>query len=134
MANRAEDAFELAARLERRREAEAAQAAVLIESFVREATQAGLAAQRLMARAYSGTGRYKTNVWGWYIKRDHSVGVGQDGLFYVLHAPASWSARFTGVRLEAAQPALELGRGARDGESIPLADALALRLAAGAQF
>lgn len=134
MSDRAADAFELAARLERRRQSESAQAAVLIEGFARDAAAAGIATERLTARAYSGTARFRTNVTGWYIKRDRSVGVGTDGLFYLLHAPASLGARVRGVTLEPSDPPLELGRGARDGESMPLTDALAKRLEAGDAF
>ena len=131
MDRRAEDAFELAARLERRRQGESAQAAALIREFAATATATGIEPERLYARGYTGTARYKTNVVGWYIKRDRSIGVSTDGLFYLLHAPGSLAARFTGVDLEPADPPLELGRGARDGESIPLTEALAIRLEAG---
>lgn len=134
MADRAGDAFELAARIERRRQGESAQAAVLIEAFARDAAAAGLVPERLLARSYSGTARFRTNVTGWYIKRDHSIGVSTDGKFYLLHAPASLSARVKGVLLEPADPPLELGRGARDGESMPLTEALSKRLEAGNEF
>ncbi len=131
MNRRAEDAFELAARLERRRQGESAQAAVLIREFAAQAISKGIQPERLYARAYTGTARYKTNVVGWYIKRDRSIGVSTEGHFYLLHAPGSLAARFTGAHLEPADPPLELGRGARDGESIPLTEALAIRLEAG---
>lgn len=130
-AKRAADAFELADRWERRRASESAQAAVLVADFARAALAAGLTTERLQARTYSGAPGLRTQVVGWYLKRDRSVGVGTDGLFYLLHAEGGLRARIKGVVVPPADPPLELGRGARDGESIPLADALAQRLAAG---
>lgn len=125
------DALEMAARLRRRQEAESAQAAVLLDVFVRDAQLAGIEPERLTARSYSGDTRYRTNVTGWYLKRDKSVGVGLDGSFYVLHAPGSVLALVRGVTILPSSPPLELGRGGRDGESIPLAEAIARRLAGG---
>jgi hypothetical protein len=88
----------------------------------------------LRARSYGGNSRYRTNVDGWYLRRDHSIGIGTDGRFYVLSTPTSLAARVTGVVLASSDAPLELGRGARDGESIPLADALEKRFAAGDSF
>lgn len=129
-----QDHLEQAARLERKRQAESAQAAVLIERFAQQAAAEGLATERLLARAYTGTATLRTNVTGWYIKKDRTVGVGTDGKFYLLHAPGGLTARLKGVVLVPADPPLELGRGARDGESMPLSDALAKRLQAGNAF
>lgn len=129
-----QDHLELAARLERRRKAESAQAAVLVEQFVSDALAAGIEPERLVARAYTGTAMLRTNVTGWYIKRDRTVGIGTDGKFYLLHAPGGLAARIKGVAIDPSDPPLELGRGARDGESMPLADALSKRLEAGRVF
>ncbi|MGC4175180.1 hypothetical protein [Demequina sp.] len=115
----------------RAREAEAATARVLVEQFARDAIAAGVRPERLTARAYNGSTRYKTQVTGWYLKRDRSLGISTDGVFYVLSTAGGVAARFTGVTLEPGEPLLEIGRGARDGESMPLTDALAGRLAAG---
>ena len=128
---RARDAFELAARLDRLRDSESAKAAVLLEAFARDAREAGLLPERLYARSYSGRSIMRTNIIGWYIKRDHSVGISIDGLFYLLHAPGGITARLKGVTLEPSPAPLELGRGARDGESMPLTESLAKRLAVG---
>lgn len=128
---RAADAFELAARLERRRQSESAQAAVLVAAFARDAVAAGITPERLTARGYTGSARMRSNITGWYIKRDRSVGIGTDGLFYLLHAPGSLRGRISGVVLEPSDPPLELGRGARDGESMPLSEALAKRIESG---
>jgi hypothetical protein len=128
---KARDAYELAARLDRKRESESAKASVLIAEFAREALARGLHPERLTARAYTGNATLRTNVTGWYIKRDHSVGVGVDGFFYLLHAPGGIAERLKGVTLAPSDPPLELGRGARDGESMPLSESLAKRLEAG---
>lgn len=129
--DRGRDAFALAARLDKQRQAESAQAAAKVQAFVERAQAEGLEPRRLYARPYSGKTLLKTDVVGWYIKRDCSVGIGVDGGFYLLHAPGGLSARLKGVHLEPADPPLELGRGARDGESMPIETALAIRLAAG---
>lgn len=132
--DRGQDAFALAARLERQRQAESAQAAAMVKTFATQAKAAGIDATRLTARPYSGRTPLKTDVVGWYIKRDCSVGVSVAGDFYVLLAAGGWSARLKGVHLEPSDPPLELGRGARDGESMPIDKALAIRLAAGSTW
>lgn len=132
--DRGRDAFALAARLDRQRQAESAQAAVMVRAFAERAVAAGVEPGPLNARTYSGRALVKTDVVGWYINRACSVGVSVDGDFYLLHAPGGWSARFKGVHLEPSDPPLELGRGARDGESMPIDKALAIRLEAGATW
>ena len=76
----------------RRSEQESAKAQVMVDRFVAQATQAGLATEELTARPWSGPGRYRTGVVGWYLRRDRSIGVGLDGSYYVLvvatHLPA----------------------------------------------
>jgi len=129
--DRDQHAFELAARLERQRQSESLKAAVLVRGFAEDAKAAGIEPERLTARAYTGRSLLKTDVTGWYINRACSVGVGIQGDFYLLRAPGGWSSRFKGVHLEPSDPPLELGRGARDGESMPMHKALAIRLAAG---
>ncbi|WP_228373359.1 hypothetical protein [Demequina gelatinilytica] len=126
-----DDRLEMAAALERRRQAESRAAAGLIEAFVRDAEAAGLAPETLTARTYDGRSRIRTHVTGWYLKRDRSVGVGTDGSFYVLSTPGGLMERLRGATLAPADPPLELGRGARDGESLPLQEALDKRLAGG---
>lgn len=129
--DRKADHLELAARLERKRVSESRQAQALIEQFAADAVEAGVEPERLTARSYTGSTRYRTNLTGWYLKRDRSVAVGTDGRFYLMHAPASLVSLVRGVTMTPSDPPLELGRGARDGESMPLTDALAARLAAG---
>lgn len=114
--------------------AEGHRASTLLQDFVRHAQAAGIPATRLRARSHRGKARYGTNVVGWYLRHDRSVGVSTDGAFYVLTTPASPTARFLGVTLNPTDPPMELGRGARDGESMPLSVALKRRLDAGTDF
>ena len=112
----------------RRSDQESAKAQVLIDRFVERATQAGLATQELTARPWSGRARYRTGVMGWYLRRDRSVGVGVDGRFYVLAMAPVRFGRWRTVTLRPIPPPLEVGKGARDGESFDLADLLETRL------
>ncbi|WP_061961800.1 hypothetical protein [Demequina flava] len=117
--------------LERAQAAQSRQAEALVAQFVDDANAAGIEPTDLSARSYDGKTRYRTNVRGWYLKRDRAIGVGTDGKFYILSAPKSLKGRFSGVTLEPSPPPLEVGKGGRDGESMPMADALAKRLAGG---
>lgn len=125
---------EMAARLERTRQAESARATELLKAFVADATAAGISPEPLTARTDSGRARVRTDIVGWYLKRDRSVAVDAAARFYVLRTPDSLRARWRGAVIEPSDPPIELGRGARDGESMPLADAIANRLAAGNDF
>jgi hypothetical protein len=116
--------------LQRRGERESAEAQVLIDRFVAQARQAGLATEELMARPWSGRGRYRTGVVGWYLRRDHSIGVGVDGGYYVLLVPPARFGRWRTIPVAPSPPPLQVGRGARDGESISLEGLLQLRLGA----
>ena len=129
-----DDRLAMADALERRRQAESREAAGLIAQFARDAAAAGVRAEVLTARSYNGQSRVRTQVTGWYLKRDRSVGVGTDGLFYVLSTPVGLRERLRGATLSPADPPLELGRGARDGESLPLVEALRKRLDAGSDW
>ena len=118
--------------MERQRQAESRQAAQMVRQFADDARAAGIEPEGFTARPYQGGGaRYRTDVEGWYLKRDQSVGVGTDGLFYVLTVAPSLRARLTRAHVEPADPPLELGKGGRDGESMPMAEALRKRLAGG---
>ncbi|MET0523476.1 MAG: hypothetical protein ABWZ91_01645 [Nocardioides sp.] len=111
-----------------RSEEEAAKAQVLIDRFVAQATQAGLPTEELTARPWSGRGRYRTGVVGWYLRTDRSIGVGQDGSYYVLVVPPVRFGRWRTLELEPTLPALVVGKGARDGESVALDALLQMRL------
>lgn len=126
--HRTEAADAHAEELRRRRVAESNRARVLIAEFVRKATHRGIPPVRLRARSYNGRSRYRTATHGWYLRRNESVAVGTDGEFYLLTVPASLRARVRGADLAPSDPPLVLGKGARDGESIDLADALAIAL------
>ncbi len=112
----------------RRHEQESAKAQVLVDEFVARATRAGLATEELTARPWSGGGRYRTGVVGWYLRRDRSVGVGVDGSFYVLVVAPKRFGRWRAVQLDPTPPPLQVGRGARDGESVALDVLLEMRL------
>jgi len=128
-ARRREAAAAHAEALERAQRAETAQAQALIARFVQESTARGLPPRPLTARSYDGRARYRTPLQGWYLRRNESVAVGTDGLFYVLTVPPSLRARLSGATPSPSDPPLVLGKGGRDGESIDLADALARVLA-----
>jgi hypothetical protein len=127
-AEKAESARYHADALRRRSEEESAQAQLLIDRFVARATQSGLATERLAARPWSGRGRYRTNVEGWYLRRDRSVGVGLDGGYYVLVVAPERLGRWRTVPIHPTPPPLQVGKGARDGESVTLAALLEMRL------
>jgi hypothetical protein len=120
-----------AAALDRRKAAETAQARRLLAEFVQEMTNRGIAPTRLRARVPESRATYRTNVIGWYLRRNRSLGVDTDGNFYILDTAASLKSRALGVRMEPAEPPLTVGVGARDGESMPLEQLLNLRLEAG---
>ena len=112
----------------RREQEESARAQVLVDRFVAQARQAGLATEELTARPWSGRGRYRTGVVGWYLRRDRSVGVDRDGRFYQLVVPPTRFGRWRTVEVQPVPPPLQVGKGARDGESVTLAELLDARL------
>lgn len=112
----------------RRDEQEAAKAQVLIDRFVEQAREAGLPTEELTARPWSGRGRYRTGVTGWYLRRDRSVGVGTDGSYYLLVVAPQRFGRWRTVPIEPSAPPLQVGRGGRDGESVTLETLLQMRL------
>ena len=112
----------------RRSEQESAKAQVLIDRFVAQAVQAGLPTQELTARPWSGRGRYRTGVVGWYLRRDRSVGVGLDGSYYMLVVAPERFGRWRTVPVGPTPPPLQVGRGARDGESVALDVLLEMRM------
>lgn len=111
-----------------RSEQESAKAQVLIDRFVERAEQTGLPTEELTARPWSGRGRYRTGVIGWSLRQDRSIGVGVDGGFYVLLVPPVRFGRWRTVRIDPTPPPLQVGKGARDGETFDLAELLDMRL------
>jgi hypothetical protein len=112
----------------RRSEEEAAKAQVMIDRFVQRATQAGLPTEELTARPWSGSGRYRTGVVGWFLRRNGSVGVDTEGRFYVLNLAPVPLGRWRTVRIEPSPPPLIVGRGGGDGETFALDELLEMRL------
>ena len=112
----------------RRSQEESAKAQVLIDGFVQQAQQAGLPTEELTARPWSGGGRYRTGVVGWYLRSNRSVGVGTDGSFYVLTVAPVRLGRWRTVRMDPTPPPLVVGKGAGDGEVFDLDVLLRQRL------
>src|SRR5688572_8411193 len=65
----------------RRGEEASAKAQVLIDRFVAHARETGLPTEELTARPWSGGGRYRTGLVGWFLRTNRSVGVDVDGRF-----------------------------------------------------
>src|SRR3954463_5185316 len=124
----AEQADYHAQALRRRRERESFEAQTLIDRFIAHAKEAKLPTEELMARPWSGGGRYRTGIVGWYLRQDQSIGLSADGAFYVLTVAPQRFGRWRPVAIEPTAPSLEPGQGARDGESSSLRDLLDLRL------
>jgi hypothetical protein len=117
-----------------RRARESAKAQELLDEFVRTALDRGLPTTELTARTWKGKGRYTTGIRGWYLRLDRSLGVDAEARYYSLLVPPRPLARFRGVEVEPSDPPLQVGEGARDGESIALRELLRLRLEAGSDF
>ena len=118
-------------RLAQAQAAETARAREMIRAFVDEAQRRSLTPGPLLAKAGDGKATYRTRLAGWYLTRDGSIGVTTEAEYYTLVSPRSLTARLVGVTLQPSDPPLQVGRGARDGESIALDTLLAMRLDAG---
>jgi hypothetical protein len=128
---RREAADAQATRAARLRADEVARARELVAGFVAEAVRRHLATSPLLVRGGDSRDAYRSGLVGWYLRRDGSLGIAEDGEMYVLTAPRSLRSRFTGVSLMPIEPRMQAGIGARDGESVALATLLELRIAAG---
>ncbi|ADB32932.1 hypothetical protein Kfla_3879 [Kribbella flavida DSM 17836] len=117
-----------AAALERRRAAETEKARALLADFIREMQARGIEPQPLRAPVVGSGTSYRTGITGWYLRRNRSLGVDADGNFYILGTTAGLTAHLLGVKVLPSDPPLTIGLGARDGESLPLAELLQLRL------
>ena len=84
----------------------------------------------LRATLYSGQS-VKTDKVGWYLRKNQSVAVGDDGSYYVLIVPGGFRERLSGVKLQPSPPPLVVGKGGKDGETGDLAEFLQLRLEPG---
>ncbi|WP_329000383.1 hypothetical protein OHA18_38860 [Kribbella sp. NBC_00709] len=125
---RRQAAVEHAAALERRKASETAKARELLTDFIATLKERGVEPEPLRAQVVGSNVSYRTGLTGWYLRRNRSLGVDADGNFYILGVPASLKARVAGVRVLPSEPPLVVGQGARDGESLPLAELLRLRL------
>jgi hypothetical protein len=123
-----------AAALDRQRAADTRQARALLAGFVREMGARGLPPARLRARVADSRTTYRTNLTGWYLRRNRSLAVSVDGDLYLLDTSRSLRAWLLGVRIPPIDPPLRVGAGARDGESMPLERLLRQRLEAGRQW
>ncbi|WCN83524.1 hypothetical protein [Micromonospora sp. LH3U1] len=115
----------------RARAREQATAAELVARFAAEAAGRGLRTVRLTVTSYDGRYRYRTGLAGWYIDRARTRAVDTRGHFYLLTVPASLRSLLFGAAPEPSPPPLVIGRGGRDGESMPLEALLGARLTAG---
>jgi hypothetical protein len=118
-------------RLARVRAAETARAQEMVLGFVAEARRLAIPPVPLLARAGDGRPTCRTGLSGWYLKRDGSLGVTTDAGYYHLVTPVGLRERLLGVTLTPSDPPVQVGAGARDGESIALDRLLALRLEGG---
>jgi hypothetical protein len=123
-AQRAEAVRVQAERLQARQDAEHTRAEALLREFAAAARTAGLAPEALRVQGYGGRGTARTPLRGWYLRVDRTLGVSTDGDFYVLTAPIGLLGRVRGTRPDPRRPPLTLGAGGKDGESLPLAEAL----------
>jgi hypothetical protein len=122
------------AALDRQKAAETVQARELLAGFVREMADRDVPPVRLRARVPDSRATYRTNLTGWYLRRNRSLAVSVDGDFHLLDTRRSLWARLFGVRIPPADPPLRVGVGARDGESMPLERLLRQRLEAGHEW
>jgi hypothetical protein len=127
---RAEEAARRAELAAAQARGESREAQKLIDQFVTSAKAKGMTPHRLRAELYGGHS-VKTDKLGWYIRKNQSVAIGEDGAYYVLTVPGGLRERFSGVKLTPSPPPLVVGRGGKDGESSELADLLRWRLEAG---
>lgn len=96
--------------------AEAAQAQVLIDAFLAEALALGIAPHPLRATLYTGQS-VKTDKVGWYLRKNESLAIGDDGAYYILTVPGGLKERFRGVQLKPSLPPLYVGKGGKDGDT-----------------
>ncbi|RCK70267.1 hypothetical protein DT076_06295 [Desertihabitans brevis] len=106
---------------------ESTRAQQLVDEFVREARARGHEPQPLMAQLLSGR-TVRTDKRGWYLRKNQSLAIGEDGGYYVLTVPGGMVERLRGVKLQPTPPPLQVGRGGRDGETGDLREFLAMTL------
>jgi hypothetical protein len=122
--SRAEDAARRAALEAQAVRAEAAQAQVLIDGFVARAKAKRIAPVPLRATLYTGQS-VKTDKVGWYLRKNQSLAIGEDGAYYILTVPGGLKERLRGVKLQPSPPPMYIGKGGKDGDTGDLQDYLA---------
>jgi hypothetical protein len=128
--SRAEEAASRANLAAAQDRAESVKAQALIDQFVKDAKARGLTPGPIRATLYTGQS-VKTDKIGWYLRKNESLAVGEDGAYYVLTVPGGLRERLSGVKLKPSAPPLIVGKGGRDGESGDIAEFLRWRLEAG---
>ena len=121
--SRRQAAGQWARMLQERQNAEYARAARIVDLFLQVARNDGLEAVPLRVRGYSG-GTARTQLHGWYLRSDGTVGIDTEGRFYILSMPLSLGQRLRGVRPESQPVPMTIGEGGRDGDVVPLRFAL----------
>ncbi len=114
--------------LHRARQAEHEKATVKIRTAIEKFRAAGIEPIPLRARPYTGSGTIRTALRGWYLKTDQSLGIDEDGRFYVLRVDGGILSRLRGATPEPSLAPLVVGRGARDGETFDIDELLQMRL------
>jgi hypothetical protein len=128
--SRAEEAARRAELAAAQARGESVQAQKLIDEFVAAAKAKGIAPHPLRATLYGGQS-VKTDKVGWYLRKNQSVAIGEDGSYYVLTVPGGLRERLSGVKLKPSPPPLVIGKGGKDGQAGDLADFLTWRLEPG---
>ena len=115
--------------LQAARETEHERATEMILHAVERFRAAGIAPVALRARPYRGNGStLRTDLHGWYLKRDRSLAVDAAGRYYVMRAEGGLRSRLRGTSPEPRPAPLVVGRGGRDGDSFRLEELLEMRL------
>jgi hypothetical protein len=121
--SRAEDAARRAELEAQAVRAEAAQAQVLIDDFVARAKAKGIPPVPLRAKLYTGQS-VKTDKVGWYLRKNQTLAIGDDGAYYILTVPGGLKERLRGVHLTPSLPPMYIGKGGKDGDTGDLRDYL----------
>lgn len=111
------------------RRAEHERATALLREGIAAFEAAGIAPIPLRARPDHGRGSVRTPLRGWYLTAARTLGVDTEARFYVLRAPGGILSRLRGADVPPSDAPLVVGRGARDGETVDLAELLRRRLA-----
>ena len=73
----------------------------------------------------------KTDKIGWYLRKNETLAIGDDGAYYILTVPGGLKERLRGVHLKPSPPPMYVGKGGKDGDTGDLKDYLARILGEG---